>query len=295
MIFEQLTEMKGFTHQEQAVDRYILEHTEAILPMSAEELAKASYTSKATVIRLSKKLGLAGYQELKFQIVSESVQNIRINQLLQNEPINEKSTYQDVLNVIPALYDKAISDTRMCMDKNVVNRIFNRMMRADQIDFYGNGITYTLAQSAAFKFSTLGMECHARESVNAHYLTERQDQKRIAFVMSFTGANRSMIDVARYLKKTTKTFVTGIVGRHNADIREYCDEIIEIPSRDSLLSLKVMTSYTAVTYVLDVLFGMCLSQNYGNHVEAALKMVNRESLRTTVDYWNLIYNKEKKS
>lgn len=274
MIFEQLTEMKGFTHQEQAVARYILEHTEAILPMSAEELAKASYTSKATVIRLSKKLGLAGYQELKFQIVSESVQNIRINQLLQNEPI---------------------SDTRMCMDKNVVNRIFNRMMRADQIDFYGNGITYTLAQSAAFKFSTLGMECHARESVNAHYLTERQDQKRIAFVMSFTGANRSMIDVARYLKKTTKTFVTGIVGRHNADIREYCDEIIEIPSRDSLLSLKVMTSYTAVTYVLDVLFGMCLSQNYGNHVEAALKMVNRESLRTTVDYWNLIYNKEKKS
>ena len=223
------------------------------------------------------------------------MQNIRINQLLQNEPINEKSTYQDVLNVIPALYDKAISDTRMCMDKNVVNRIFNRMMRADQIDFYGNGITYTLAQSAAFKFSTLGMECHARESVNAHYLTERQDQKRIAFVMSFTGANRSMIDVARYLKKTTKTFVTGIVGRHNADIREYCDEIIEIPSRDSLLSLKVMTSYTAVTYVLDVLFGMCLSQNYGNHVEAALKMVNRESLRTTVDYWNLIYNKEKKS
>ena len=51
MIFEQLTEMKGFTHQEQAVARYILEHTEAILPMSAEELAKASYTSKATVIR----------------------------------------------------------------------------------------------------------------------------------------------------------------------------------------------------------------------------------------------------
>lgn len=137
MIFEQLTEMKGFTHQEQAVARYILEHTEAILPMSAEELAKASYTNKATVIRLSKKLGLAGYQELKFQIVSESVQNIRINQLLQNEPINEKSTYQDVLNVIPALYDKVISDTRMCMDKNVINRIFNRMMRADQIDFCG--------------------------------------------------------------------------------------------------------------------------------------------------------------
>ena len=56
MVFEQLREMKGFTNQEQAVSRYILEHTEEILPMSAEELAKAAYTSKATVIRLSKNL-----------------------------------------------------------------------------------------------------------------------------------------------------------------------------------------------------------------------------------------------
>lgn len=287
MILERLKAKEGFTHQEQAVAEYILKHMEDIQGMSSEELARASYASKATVIRLCKKLGVAGYPELKYQLVSEMVQNIRVNQLLNKEPITEKSTYQDILDTLPKLYDKAITDTRLCMDKNVITRIFNRIKVAERIDIYGSGISYILAQSAAFKFATLGMECSAYESVNAHYLSAAKKQKSVSFIITFTGANRSMIDVARYLKKTTDTYVVGIIGRHNEEMKKWCDEMVEIPSRDSLLSLKVVTSFTATTYVLDIFFSMYLAQHYENHVQSALEMVCHESLRTAVDYWNL--------
>lgn len=287
MILERLKAKEGFTHQEQAVAEYILKHMEDIQGMSSEELARASYASKATVIRLCKKLGVAGYPELKYQLVSEMVQNIRVNQLLNKEPITEKSTYQDILDTLPKLYDKAITDTRLCMDKNVITRIFNRIKVAERIDIYGSGISYILAQSAAFKFATLGMECSAYESVNAHYLSAAKKQKSVSFIITFTGANRSMIDVARYLKKTTDTYVVGIIGRHNEEMKKWCDEMVEIPSRDSLLSLKVVTSFTATTYVLDIFFSMYLAQHYENHVQSALEMVCHESLRTVVDYWNL--------
>lgn len=287
MILERLKEQDGFTHQEQAVAAYILAHMQDIQNMSAEELAKASYTSKATVVRLCKKLQTAGYQELKYQLISEMVQSIRVNQLLTEEPITEKSTYGEILDTLPKLYEKAITDTRLCMDKNVMIRIFNRIKAADRIDIYGSGISYILAQSAAFKFATLGMECTAHESVNAHYLSAARKQKSVAFIITFTGANRSMIDTARYLRRTTDTYIVGIVGRHNDDIRQYCSEIVEIPSRDSLLSLKVVTSFTATTYVLDMFFSMYLAQHYESHVQSALEMVCHESLRTTLDYWNL--------
>ena len=52
MILEKLKRMEDFTHQEQAVARYILDHVEEIQQMSTEELARVSYTSKATVVRL---------------------------------------------------------------------------------------------------------------------------------------------------------------------------------------------------------------------------------------------------
>lgn len=141
MILERLKSGEGFTHQEKAVAGYILDQIESIQSMSSEELAKASYTSKATVVRLCKKIGVAGYQELKLQLVSEMVENIRVNQLLASEPINEKSHYQDILDTLPKLYDKAISETRLCMDKNVMIRVFNRIKSADRIFIYGNGIS----------------------------------------------------------------------------------------------------------------------------------------------------------
>ena len=91
----------------------------------------------------------------------------------------------------------------------------------------------------------------------------------------------------RYLKETTETYVVGIVGRHNKEIRKWCHEIVEIPSRDSLLSLKVITSFTATTYVLDIFFSMLLAQTYEKHVKSSLEMVCHETLRIGVDYWNL--------
>ena len=63
--------------------------------------------------------------------------------------------------------------------------------------------------------------------------------------------------------------------------------MVEIPSRDSLLSLKVVTSFTATTYVLDVFFSMYLSLHYESQVQSALEMVCHESLRTAVDYWSM--------
>ena len=287
MILENLSRMESFTHQEKAAARYILDHVELIQKMSAEELAKASFTSKATVARLCKKLGMEGYQELKLKLVSEMVENIRVYQLLSKEPITEKSSYSDIIATLPKLYDKAITDTRLCMDKNVMLRIANRIRQTERLDIYGSGISYILAQSAAFKFSTLGMECTAYESVNAHYLMARKKKKSVSFVITFTGANLDMIGVARYLKEVTGSYVVGIVGRHNDEIRKWCDEIVEIPSRDSLLSLKVVTSFTATTYVLDIFFSLFLSQTYEEHVKSSLEMVCHESLRTGVDYWSL--------
>ena len=287
MIFENLSRMESFTHQEKAAARYILDHVELIQKMSAEELAKASFTSKATVARLCKKLGMEGYQELKLKLVSEMVENIRVNQLLSKEPITEKSSYSDIIVTLPKLYDKAITATKLCMDKNVMLRIANRIRQTERLDIYGSGISYILAQSAAFKFSTLGMECTAYESINAHYLMARKKKKSVSFVITFTGANLDMIGVARYLKEVTGSYVVGIVGRHNDEIRKWCDEIVEIPSRDSLLSLKVVTSFTATTYVLDIFFSLFLSQTYEGHVKSSLEMVCHESLRTAVDYWSL--------
>lgn len=274
MMIEKLKEDANFTNHEREVAHYVLEHMDRIPEMSTNDLARASFTSKATVVRLCKKLGLSGYQQFKLKLVEEINQKKRMDQLLLNEPITNKSSYNDIINTLPILYDKAVTNTKLALDKNSINRINQVLQRAECIDLYATGISYILAQSAAFKFATLGVESSVYESINGHYLAARKNKKTIAFLISFTGANRTVIRMARYLREATNNYVVGIVGPHNQVIRKWCHEIVEIANRDSILSLDVISSFSATTYVLDIFFSLLLANCYEKHAYSSMEMLS---------------------
>lgn len=278
MLLEKLQEQKNFTAHEKDVADYILGHLEQISELSTGELAKASFTSKATVVRLSQKLGLSGFQNLKISLTAEINQKKRIDQLLANEPVTATSSYDDIVKTIPMLYDKAVTNTRLSLDKNSMKRIERVLQRAECIDIYGTGISYILAQSAAFKIGTLGLECSAYESVNAHYLAARKHRKNIAFLISLTGSNHTVIRMAKYLRETTQTYVVGIAGPYHTELGKWCHEIVEIPNRDALLSLDVITSFSGATYILDIFFALLLAKRYEEHAKSSMEMYRHLSL-----------------
>lgn len=278
MLLVQLREMKNFTNHERDVAEYILGHMDQIPDISAGELARASLTSKATVVRLSKKLGLSGYQELKLRLVAEMNQNERISQLISKEPITGNSSYSDIILTLPGLYDKAITNTRLTLDKNTMMRIGRFLQGAECIDIYGTGISYVLAQAAAFKFATLGLECSAYESINGHYLAARKHKRTVAFLISFTGANRTVERMGEYLMTATNNHIVGILGPHSQVTGKWCHEVVEIPNRDSVLSLDVITSFMAGNYVFDIFFSMLLAGCQEEHVKSSLEMQKHESL-----------------
>ncbi|GGP08593.1 MurR/RpiR family transcriptional regulator [Oceanobacillus neutriphilus] len=284
MLLEQLKNEANFTNHEKDVARFILKHVEQACDMTSEQLAHASYTSKATIVRLSKKLGLSGYQEFRLKLVAEVNQNNRINQILANEPITDKSSYTDIIQTLPILYDKSITNTKLSLNRKDMNRINNFLKDVDCINIYGTGISYMLAQSAAFKFATLGIDCSAYESINAHSLAAKKEKKTISFLISFTGANRTVTQIAKYLQEATDNYVVGIMGPHCDKMKQWCDELIEIPNKDSLLSLDIISSFTAANYILDIFFSMILSKNYQDHVKSSIDMLKYGSLLLNENY-----------
>lgn len=278
MLIVQLREQQNFTNHERDVAEYILSHLEKIPDMSAGDLAAASLTSKATVVRLSKKLGLSGFQEFKLKLVAEINQNQRICQILSGEPITGDSSYTDIINILPGLYDKAITNTRLTFNKNDMLRIGRLLRDAECIHIYGTGISYILAQAAAFKFATLGIESAAYESINGHYLAARQHKKTVAFLVSFTGANRTVERMGEYLRTATNSHVVGLLGPYSRITGKWCHEVIEIANRDSVLSLDVISSFAAINYVFDIFFSMLLARCQEEHVKSAVEMLKHEPI-----------------
>lgn len=138
MILEQLKETENFTSSERMIAKYVLEHAEHVGHLTASDLAKESYTSKTTVIRLCKKLGMKGYQDFIRQVGIEAAESKRVNALLESETFNENSTYEDIVQKLPSIYDSAVGNTKLSLDRNVVRRVVNRIRQADKVDFYGN-------------------------------------------------------------------------------------------------------------------------------------------------------------
>ena len=262
MILEKLRERKRFTNSEKLIAEYVLKHPEQLYQLSVEELGKETYTSKATVIRLCKKLEVNSYQEFKRQVEFEYNELSRISSLLKDEPVDENSTYQDIVKVIPTIYDKSIVQTRLDLDQNKMIQVINRLSQAKRISIYGTGISYK--------------ECDAHSGINEHFiLSQKNSRQCVAILISFTGNNSEMIKIAKYLKKAG-IYVIAIGGK-KGELQNYCDIYLNVYSSQDILSLEVITSFTATMYVLDVIFVSLLVKDYQSNVTTALKVIDFEN------------------
>lgn len=108
------------------------------------------------------------------------------------------------------------------------------------------------------------------ESLNKHFLALNKDKKTVFFLISFTGKNESILQMARYLKQEGFCPIVGLVGPYYEQLKPYCHEIIELPNRESLIGLDVVSSNISLTYIIDLLFSMYLAKTYDKQVKVNL-------------------------
>lgn len=277
MILEKIEKKEDFTNADEIIAQFILEHPFQIENLTAAELGKISYTSKASVFRFCKKIGIGSYDDLKKQIAYEVIEKSRLNKILKQEPFNNQSSLKDIVNILPSFYDSAIHNTILTLDYDVIKRIIDRLNQADRIDIYGLGITASCAQGAVFKFSSIGINCAHCTAINEHYIMAKRKEKIVSVLLSFTGGNPGLMNIASYLKGLG-FYVVGIGGSAKHGLKDLCDDYIEIYQKNLVLSFEVMTPYIAITYVLDVLFASLLVKKYEKNLKSSMDVLKYKAL-----------------
>lgn len=277
VLIEQLEEKKGFTNSEAIIAEYILKNPFQVTDLTAKELGEKTFTSKASVFRFCKKIGVESYDELKHKLEIEMNEKSRLENLLKQEPVGSESSLKDITNIIPSVYEIAISNMKMMLDYNVLNRIVERLKKAEKIDIYCGGITSSCAASAAFKFLSIGTECSVHTGINEHYVMSIRNKKTVSIILSFTGRNRAMIRTARYLKRAG-IYLVGIGGAESQELQRLCNGYIEIFQKTLITSLEVLTPYISLTYVFDILFTALLVSKYDKNLSDSLDVLKFKDL-----------------
>jgi DNA-binding MurR/RpiR family transcriptional regulator len=158
MIIDKMQNLKNLTAQEQAVIEHIIKFPKDLLEMNVSELAKASYTSASTIIRVCKKLGTKGFGDLKFIYASEYPEMMKLKESLKTIPYDANSTIDDIIHTMPLIYSKAIDHTRSMIDRNVLINVIALMKKAKVIDIYGDGINHEVAKMFCYKLGEIAFQ-----------------------------------------------------------------------------------------------------------------------------------------
>lgn len=263
MITDKMQNLKNLTAQEQAVIDHIIKFPKDLLEMNVSELAKASYTSASTIIRVCKKLGTKGFGDLKFIYASEYPEMMKLKESLKTKPYNRNSTIDDIIHTIPLIYSKAIDHTRSMLDRNTLINAIALMKKAKVIDIYGDGINNEVAKMFCYKLGEIGISTNAYTSIHWSHCNILSIEKVPSFsiLISHTGKNPNMFDAVKRLKKYNIPTLS-ISGNIDQRLAKLTDYNIHIMTTENTLEFSNVIFTMSTQYILDIIVASLLVHRY---------------------------------
>ncbi len=250
ILIKKMRYMQNLTVQEQHIVDYILRDPQVVFHHTAQEMAGLTFTSASTVVRLCKKLGARGYPDFQLKLALDD----EIRQLSSSRPAAKQpfGSLTDQMEWIPAIYDEALIETRRRCDLAVLEPVCTWVQEAGRIDIYGSESNYYTAQQACARWNEVGRSAIAHNSANHHYLSNPHlDASTLSFIISHTGRNPAMLEIARALKEKGRRTVA-LTGGTDTPLARLCDYTLLTYAAHTGPASKLFSSMST-QYLFDVL------------------------------------------
>ena len=235
---------------EKRVASYILQNGSQVIYQSITELAAASGTSDATIIRFATALGFSGYQDLKIALARELVspgKNIH-DDIKPDDPLPVAVKKAFEANV------QAISDTLKVLDIDLLQKVIGALVKARQVYLYGVGTSSLAAQDCYYKLLRVGIHANFYADVHMQAIsTALITSEDVVIGFSHSGSTRDVVDVLS-LAKERGAFVVCITNRSRSPISKVSDVTLRTASEETPFGSGGMPSMMSQLSVVDALF-----------------------------------------
>lgn len=266
-----LKRMQDFTHAEQEIARYVLDHLDDVAQMNIGELSDATYTSTATVVRLCRKLGLAGYRDFRIELARE-VEVARVGSFDVNPdlPFFEGSGTQQIIHSIANLTKQAVDACVGTIDGHNVRKAARLIRGAHKVALYGVGDTWVTLAGFANLLLKIGIVSYSGnlngDSVVATQILGPAD---VAVIATYSrGLLDKFSSEFRILRskgcKTVLITSNAAMGERMAGT----DCLLLLPEGEKTRG-NVATYYSqaSIRFVLNCVYGECFSQGWHESVK----------------------------
>lgn len=278
-ILTRLKTQNNFSHNEQLLVDYILQHPQDVIDMNTKELCQKCFVSTSTVYRLCEKLELSGFSDLKVKI-SQSLHNYQkdVEQFDFDFPVKEYQTHYEIIEKIKEDYEKTLVSTANLFDLDQIREVVQAMKKAKDIDIYTSAGNIYFAQNFKFQMQEIGRTIQVPIDDYMQKLTAAtSDDSHLAIVISFEGRGVSVNPLLKILKKV-KTPILLISASHIDTIVEPDYQLYISAYENHYKKISSFSTRLSILYILDVLYTCYFELDYKNNIE---KKVDYYALMTS--------------
>jgi RpiR family transcriptional regulator, carbohydrate utilization regulator len=250
--------MSKLRDSEKKIIEFIEQNQEEIIHLSITEVAERSETSESSVVRLCKRLGYKGFQDLKINLAREVIApEKQINEVIEkgDDVVTiKKKVFQ---SNIQALYDSI----GVCNDEELKKAV-DAISNARIIEFYGTGGSGIVALDAHHKLLKLGIKSFAHndtvlQAMSASVLTNQD----VVIGISHTGSNTDILDALKLAKEEGATIIC-ITNSSKSPLTKISDIVLQAASKETLFRTDDISSRIAQLTIIDILVAAVANQQY---------------------------------
>lgn len=251
---------------ERKIARYILDHPRGVIQLSITGLAEASGVSDATVVRLAKRLGMHGYQQLKVALAQDIVSPIQSI----HEDISEDDMPADVLAKVFSGTVHSLEYTRSIINPQQFEQAVEALDTARHVAVFGCGNSGALAQDMQHKLMRAGISAYAYTDGHMQCIAAVQlGPGDVCVSISHSGSSRDVIEAARLAADGgAKVVCMTNIGRN--PLADMADIRLDTASRETEYHIVALSSRIAQYVIIDSLYAAISLRRRGVARESAL-------------------------
>ena len=233
-------------------------------------LAEAAGVSDAMVVKIAKKLGFAGFKEMR-DLVG------RYNQLpiggLYSE-ISPGDAPETILSKIFRTAIQALEETLAIINVEAFDRAASILAGAHNRDFYGLGGSAQIARDVAHKFLRIGVRCNVFDDTHMMLMSAALlGSEDVAIAISHSGQTNAIIDAITLARRSgARTIV--VTSYANAPLAREADIVLSATARGSPLLGENAAARIAQLSILDALFMAVAQRDYTGAEQRLKKTMN---------------------
>ena len=279
MIITRLEQILGdLSPSEKKVAQYILDNPKETIKLSVQEIAEASMSSSAAVVRLCKHIDVKGFTELKNMLFDSLSGSDNLSKPYYVPDFDKEADGKAIINkLVSSVCQNAQMLTAILSNKDV-EKAAKLILSAKKILFIGIGASRLVALDFQQKLMRIGIVSSAPDDYDLMLLSSSGlGEDDVVVSISYSGET-PVVKKATKTAKNNGAKVIAITRYGSTTLSHMADCLLNVPASESTYRQGATISRISQLMVVDVLYStmIVLQDNSRELISKSFEMVKAE-------------------